>query len=265
MSTTLFKLNLRNNFTLLLIFCFVMCFYLGEIMYMFDPNSSQAMMDMLDMMPSDLIAAFGYDKIGSDLTSFIAGFYYGFLVFAFPMVYYVILSNRLVCKLVDSGAFCYLLQTPTSRKKIIVTQGAYLLLSIAALFAVVYIVGIYAASVMFPDLLNIPAFTRLHVSATLMTMALAMVCFFYSCLFNETKYSLAFGTGIPLTFLLLNMIGGVSQDAEVFKNMSLFSVLDSTAIVENGSTVGINTLFLTMIALLFGSSVLIFDKKRLPL
>ena len=265
MSLTLLKLNMKNNFTLLIIFCFVMCLYLGEIMYMFDPTSSKAMMDMLDMLPSDLIAAFGYDQISSDLTGFIAGFYYGFLVFAFPMVYYIILANRLVCKMVDSGAFGYLLQTPTSRKKIIVTQGAYLLLSIAVLFTVVYFVGMYAAQAMFPDLLNIPAFTKLHISTALITMALAMVCFFYSCLFNETRLSLAFGTSIPLCFLLLNMIGGVSENAELFKNLSLFSILDAPAIVQNGDTAAINVLFITMIAVLFVASVLIFDRKRLPL
>ncbi len=265
MSFTLFKLNVKNNSILLLIFVFVLCLYLGEIMYMFDPTSTKAMMDMMNMMPSDLIAAFGYDQIGSTLTTFIAGFYYGFLVFAFPMVYYVILANRLVCKLVDSGAFCYLLQTPTSRKKIIVTQGVYLLFSIAVLFGIVYAVGLWAAGAMFPGLLDVAAFTRLHVSTTLMTMALAMVCFFYSCFFNETKLSLAFGTGIPLAFLLFNMIGGVSENAEVFKDMSLFSLLDATAIVENGDTTGINLLFLAMIVILFVSSVFVFDKKRLPL
>jgi len=265
MSGALFKLNVKNNSLLLLIFCLVMSLYLGEIMYMFDPNSSKAMMDMMDMMPQELVAAFGYDQIGSDLTGFIAGFYYGFLVFAFPMVYYIILSNRLVCKMVDSGAFCYLLQTPTSRKKIIVTQAAYLLGSIAVLFSVIYMVGIYVASTMFPGLLNVSAYTKLHTSAALMTMAMAMVCFFYSCLFNETKRSLAFGASIPLTFFLLFMIGGVSEEAEVFKNFSIFSVLDATAIVDNGNTTGINILFFGMVVILFVASVLVFDKKRLPL
>lgn len=265
MSMTLLKLNIKNNATLLIIFCFVMSLYIAEIMFMFDPTSSKTMIDMLDMLPSDLMSAFGYDQISGELTGFIAGFYYGFLVFAFPMVYYVILSNRLVCKMVDTGAFCYLLQTPTSRKKIIITQGIYLLFSIIVLFTIVYFVGLYAAQMMYPNLLNIKAFTRLHISTTLMTMSLAMICFFYSCLFNETKLSLAFGTSIPLSFLLLNMIGSVSEDAEIFKNLSLFSILDATAIIENGNTTAINILFIAMIAILFISSVLVFDKKRLSL
>jgi ABC-2 type transport system permease protein len=183
---------------------------------------------MMDMLPYEMVAAFGFNNASSNLTGFIAGFYYGFLVFAFPMVYYIILSNRLVCKLVDSGAFCCLLQTPTSRKTIIVTQGVYLLGSIAVLFLVVYAAGLYAARVLFPGLLDIPAYTRLHASAALMTMALSMVCFFYSCLFNETRRSLAFGASIPLGFFLLFMIGGVSEEAEVFRALSIFSVLDAT-------------------------------------
>ncbi|MGE4354334.1 MAG: hypothetical protein AB7D36_09645 [Oscillospiraceae bacterium] len=265
MSGTLFKLDAKNNAFLLLIFCGVMSMYMGIIMYMYDPTSSESLMDMMDMLPPEMISAFGFDNSSTDLTGFVAGFYYGFLVFAFPMVYYIILSNRLVCKMVDSGAFAYLLQTPTSRVKIIVTQAVYLLASIAVLFSAVYLVGTYAARTLFPGMLNTQAYTRLHISAALLTMAMAMVCFFYSCLFNETKRSLAFGTSIPLTFFLLFLIGGVSNDAEIFKDMSIFSLLDATGIVQNGNTMGINILFAAMTAILFIASVLVFDKKRLPI
>lgn len=264
MSMTLLKLNIKNNATLLIIFCFVMSLYIAEIMFMFDPTSSKTMIDMLDMLPSDLMSAFGYDQISGELTGFIAGFYYGFLVFAFPMVYYVILSNRLVCKMVDTGAFCYLLQTPTSRKKIIITQGIYLLFSIIVLFTIVYFVGLYAAQMMYPNLLNIKAFTRLHISTTLMTMSLAMICFFIPVFLMKQNYHLPSEQVFPF-LLLLNMIGSVSEDAEIFKNLSLFSILDATAIIENGNTTAINILFIAMIAILFISSVLVFDKKRLSL
>ena len=265
MNVTLLKLNIKNNAFLLLIFCGVMSMYISIIMYMYDPNSSKSLMDMMDMLPPEMISAFGFSNASNDLTGFVAGFYYGFLVFAFPMVYYIILSNRLVCKMVDSGAFCYLLQTPTSRKSIIVTQAVYLLGSIVVLFTVIYSVGIYVSSTLYPGMLNVSAYTKLHSSAALLTMAMSMVCFFYSCLFNETKRSLAFGTSIPLTFFLLLMVGGVSADAQVFKDLSIFSILDATAIVQNGNTTGINILFLSMIAILFTASVLVFDKKRLPL
>ncbi|MGE4276575.1 MAG: hypothetical protein AB7E30_05275 [Lawsonibacter sp.] len=265
MSRTLFKMDVKNNIFLLLIFCGVMSMYMSIIMYMYDPTSSESLMDMMDVMPPEMIAAFGFNNASTDLTGFVAGFYYGFLVFAFPMVYYIILSNRLVCKMVDSGAFAYLLQTPTSRIKIIVTQAAYLLTSIVVLFSVVYLVGTNAARAWFPGMLNVQAYTRLHTSAALLTMALAMVCFFYSCLFNESKRSLAFGTSIPLTFFLLFLIGGVSDDAEVFKDLSIFSLLDATGIVQNGNTTGINILFVTMTVILFVASVLVFEKKRLPI
>jgi hypothetical protein len=61
------------------------------------------------------------------------------------------------------------------------------------------------------------------------------------------------------------MIGGVSEDAEAFKNLSIFSLLDATAIVQNGSTTGLNVLLLAMTAVLFIASVLVFDRKRLPI
>ncbi len=265
MNLILLRLNLKNNLFLLLIFCGVMSMYLSMMIYMYDPTSVSSLTDMMDMLPADMIAAMGFDTIATDLTGFIAGFYYGFLVFAFPMIYCILLAHKLVAKMVDNGSFAYLLQTPISRRTIIITQGSYLLLSILILFSVVFIVGVSISNSMFYGMLNVSSYFRLHFSAMLLTMTIAMICFFYSCLFHDGRKALAFGAGVPISFFLLYLFGGVSEDAEIFKDMSIYSLLDAPAIVDNGNTIGINLLFLAIIVGLFLMSLIIFDKKRLPL
>ena len=39
----------------------------------------QAISDMMAMLPVEMVKAFGFDKLASDLTGFVAGYYYGFL------------------------------------------------------------------------------------------------------------------------------------------------------------------------------------------
>lgn len=265
MNLTLFKLNIKNNSGLMLIFLGVLSMYMVIMMYMFDPLATESMNAMMASLPPEMVSAFGFDSAGSTLISFMAGFYYSFLIFMFPMVYYIILSNKLVAKMVDSGSMAYLLQTPVSRKKIIFTQGIYLLFSIGMLFTLLFGVGMLASNTMFPGMMDVDIFFKLHFSAMLLTMASAMISFFYSCLFNESRKSLAFGAGIPITFILLMMIGDVSDKGEFFSNLSLFSLLDAIAISQNGSVLGINILFVCIIVILFGASIIIFDKKRLPI
>ncbi len=56
----------------------------------------------------------GFSGLVTDLTGYLASWLYGLLMFGFPMVYCIILGNRLVARQVDSGSFAYLLSTPHS-------------------------------------------------------------------------------------------------------------------------------------------------------
>lgn len=265
MSFTLFKMTLKNNFFILAIFCAVMSLYISIMTYMFDPSTSDSLMEMMEMMPSEMIAAMGFDSASSDLTGFLAGFYYGFLVYLFPMVYCIIMGNRLVANMVDNGSFAYLLQTPTSRVQIIVTQAIYFIFSITVLFCVVFSVGVFMSNTMYPDMLNLKLYSKMHFTAMLLTICIGMICFFYSCLFNESKNSLSLGAGLPIAFLLLYLIGGSSSDAEIYMNMSIYSLYDATEIIRTGEVLWTNILFISISTILLISSVIIFNKKRLPL
>ncbi|KNZ42121.1 hypothetical protein [Acetobacterium bakii] len=266
MSLPLFLKDIKNNIVLLLVFGILMSIYLSVIIYMYDPSGAGALMDMLSLLPVRLVNALGFPTVDTGLTGFIAGLYYGFLIYLFPMVYCIVLGNRLVAKWVYEGSFISLLSTPNSRIKIIVTQGAYMLFSIILLFSILYFVGIGVSENLFKGLLDISVFGKLNFSACLMTMAIGMICFFFSCIFNDTRLSLAFGAGIPVLFFLLNMLGGLSERTAFLKDYSLYSSFNGMNLVSGTVNAGtINSFFIMVILLLFAGSIAIFQFKRLPI
>jgi len=266
MSLPLLLKDLKNNIILLLVFVAVMSIYLSVIIFMYDPSGIGAFMDMLSMLPVTLVNALGFSTVDAGLTGFIASLYYGFLIYLFPMVYCIILGNRLVVKLVENGSFVCLLSTPNSRIKIIFTQGLYMLLSIMFLFIILYIVGVGVSASLFKGVLDVSIFSKLNLCACLMTMTIGMICFFFSCVFNNTNLSLLFGAGIPILFFLFDMLGGMAQSLSFLKNYSMYSLFNGLAIIKGEANITmISTVFVVTILLLFAGSLAIFQYKRLPI
>ncbi|MFO7636690.1 MAG: ABC transporter permease subunit [Clostridia bacterium] len=265
MSMPLFVKMLQKNWKLLLIFFGVLTMYLTVMVSMYDPKDMDMLASMINLFPEEMMKAFGFSTVVTDLTSYLASWLYGMLMFGFPMVYCIILGNRLVAKLVDDHSFAYLLSTPNSRVKIIVTQGVYALVSLVILFAALFGTGVLICTVMFPGMLDIPAFLRLNLTTMMVNMAVVMIVFFFSCLFNETKYSVGFGAGIPIAFLLMNMLGGASADAEILKQLSIYGWYDPVELVRGSGILWIHFLYAGIIAVLFAAGTLVFHKKRLTL
>jgi ABC-2 type transport system permease protein len=232
---------------------------------MYDPDNMEAITSMLKLLPEDLIKAMGFSGLVTDLTGYLASWLYGFLMFGFPMVYCIILGNRLVAKLVDNGSFAYLLSTPNSRVKIIITQGIYALASVAVLFAALFSLGFFVCEAMLPGLLDVGAFLSLNFTTMLVNMTVMMISYFFSCLFNDSKMSLGFGAGLPIAFILLNMLGGVSQDAEVLKSFSIYGLYNPVELVRGTKIWEVNLLYAGMIIFLFAAAVVVFKRKKLPL
>lgn len=264
MSLTLFKADLKGNAALLAIISYVMMMYFSVIACMFDPTDTAAISSMLELLPKSMMSAFGFDSVSTNLTGFLADYYYGFIVFIIPLIYCIVAANKLVVKLVDNGSFACLLMAPVSRRKIIVTKGVFLLFSVALLFAVLHMAGSAVCGMLFGDMLNRHIFLQMNINAALLTMLVAMICFFYSCLFNESRLALSFSSGVTIGSLLLFMLGGISPKAQALKAISIYSLLDTKRILEGSQTAGLAATLAAAILLLFGFSIFIFDRKNLP-
>ena len=265
MSLTLFKTTLKKNWILLVIFLGVLTMYLTVMISMYSQEDMSAMNSMLEMFPKGLLKALGMAEIHTELTAYLASWLYGLLMIGFPMIYSIMLGNKLVAKLVDNGSFAYLLSTPNSRVKLILTQGIYALSSLVVLFLAIFGLGVGICEALQPGLLKIGSFFSLNLTTMLVNMVVLMISFFCSCLFNEAKLSTGFGAGIPIMFLLLKMISQAAEDLKFLKNFTIYGIYDPVEVVKGKVVLWVDPLFLGIILVLLLAGVAIFKRKRLPL
>ncbi|MCW3490645.1 ABC transporter permease [Dethiobacter alkaliphilus] len=266
MNGTLFKATLKANWVIALIIFLVMLMYLSVIISMFDPESMEGLIAMMETMPRELISAMGMDDLSTELTAFLGSYYYGFIAIMFPMIYCIIVGNRLVARHVDSGSMAYLLSTPHTRATIISTQALYFLISITVLMALVTLLGLAFAQALFPGELNVSGFLQINLNTLLTTYAVSGICFFFSCLFDDTKYSLAFGAGVPIAFFVLNMLANVSEQYAWIGNFSLYTLLDPGRILSGDTFMVMAAAILIAVSLAtYIGGITIFNRRSLPL
>lgn len=265
MSIPLLKATIKQNYIVFLIILAVLMLYLPIIIIMYDPETQASLNEMLAVLPKELVLAMGFTNSGNSLLSFIASYFYGFLILLLPMIYTIIVSNRMIAAHVDKGSMAYLLSTPNTRIKLAITQAIFLLVTITLLIGIVAGVGIAICQIMFPGELEIKGFLLLNLGALLLYYAVTGIGFFASCFFNDTKSSLAVGAGLPVAFLLLQMISDVGEATEFFKYFTLFTLFDpSTIITGEGYLVS----FLVLLAIgiiMYGAALISFQKRDLPL
>ncbi len=264
MSLALFKNTLKKNWTLALIFFGVLTMYSGVMISMYNPEDTEKLMQMFELFPPEFMSAFGFAEAFYDMTGYLASWLYGLLMIGFPMVYSIILGNRLVARTVDSGSIACLLATPNSRGKIVTTKAIYAAVSLVAILAALFAINTLIGKSMYPDDLDVWAFFRLNVTIVLVNLVVMSITFFFSCVFNDAKYSMGFGAGVPIAFLLLNMLGGASADSEILKKISIFGWYDPMKVVAGESTLVVNIIYLAIIVVLFAAGIIIFKRKRLP-
>lgn len=264
-SKPLFKATLKQNYIVFIIILLVLMLYLPTIINMYQPETQKSMNEMLKSMPPQFMAAMGFTNTGATLLSFIASYYYGFLILLLPMIYTIIVANRSISSHVDKGSMALLLSTPNTRGKIARTQALFLLITVTLLISIVTIVGICISNSMFPGELNVKGFVLLNLGTLLLYYALTGISFFASCFFDDTKNSLALGAGLPVAFLLLQMISKVGNKVDFLKHFTLYTLFDPNKIITSDSYV-IQFLILGIIAvILYGAGLYVFQKRDLPL
>lgn len=146
-----------------------------------------------------------------------------------------VINHRIIASHVDKGSMAYLLSTPNSRVKIAFTQAVSGLASITLFFIVTTSFAIVVSEVMFPGLLETGKFIMLNIYALLMYYAIGGIGFFASCIANESKLSLSIGVGVPVTFLVLQMLGNAGEKFSWLKNLSLYTLFNPNKLIEGSS------------------------------
>ncbi len=266
MNFALFKATLKSNWLIFMIFVAILFMYMSIMVSMYDPDNVDAMAQMYEMMPEGIMDAFGYGGTATDLVSFISLYFYGFIVLLFPLIYCIIMANRLVAAHVDRGSMAYLLSTPNTRVIIVTTQAVFMAGSIVLLLIINAGIGLAFSEIIFPGEMDIPAYLKLNLVTILFTLAISSICFFFSCIFNEAKYSLAFGAGIPILFFVINMLRNISDKYEWLQYLTIYTLYNPEGIISGETAVlSVSLVFVAMALVLYGAGVTIFSRRNLYL
>ncbi|MBR1752340.1 MAG: hypothetical protein IJ740_15975 [Ruminococcus sp.] len=207
--------------------------------------------------------------------------FYGMMTTILPGIYVLVTANKLIASQVDRGSMAYILSTPTKRSSVTFTQMFYLIASLVAMFGILTAAHL-ATNAAKPIALSELGFTMLqgdltnkmiiqvNLSALMVNIALAAVCFMFSGVFNSTKYSIGLsGTFIGVSILanMLAMFGNLGVDGlDKFKYLTVCTFYDYQSVLFANNDWITKMIFPALIALAaFTVGSMTFRKKDLPL
>ncbi|MGI6745511.1 MAG: ABC transporter permease subunit [Acutalibacteraceae bacterium] len=260
---TLYKYEMKGSWKLLLIFAAILTMYITMIIGMYDPEMSKMLDDFAKAMP-DLMSAVGMKGGAATLLGFMSSYLYGMLLLAFPMVFLIIRANALIAKYVDRGSMVNLLAAPVKRRSIAFTQMKVLASCIFLLLAYITVLQIIVAQVRFQGELNIEKLILINIGLFCLQFFIASICFFASCLFSDTKHSIALGAGLPVFMYVVQMIANMGGELEKAKYFTFFTLFNPDALIagDTNAVTGIVLLFFGGLAM-FAAAITVFSKKDL--
>jgi ABC-2 type transport system permease protein len=216
-------------------------------------------------LPPAMLQMVGSQINNMSLNGMLATQFFQMLAVLFPMIYVIIVGNKLIADRVDRGDMAYILSTPTRRNQVTFTQALYLFGSLIVMFGLFAGAGLVAAAIFQPGVLVIKSFLVLDLGAFLLAFATSGITFASSCIYNLSKNSLALGAGLPLTFFVCNLLAMMGDNLKVFKYFTLQTLYDTNKILA-GSGYARQLAILAIIgAGLYAIGMIVFREKDLPL
>lgn len=245
-SAPLWKRNMLSGFKLMLAFLAILSMYTIIIIWMYDPELSQALDQYAKLMP-EVMAAVGMTGETGTLLAHINTYLYGFIMLLIPMIFVIMLVNKLIMRYIDNGSMVCLLATPNSRRKIIITQLCSIGLLVVILMVIMTGIGMFCSQFMFPGELDVPKYILLNAATLLLQLAVSGIAVAAACFFSDTKWYMLFGAGLPLLFYLFQMLSNMGEELEILKYATLFTLMPGIRIIEGKADVWKSMLTLGMI------------------
>ncbi|MBQ2665195.1 ABC transporter permease subunit [Methanobrevibacter sp.] len=255
-----FSYLVKSNFKFLAAFTLVLCAFLIVMCNVFTPETISGISNTTKgTIASNILTGNG------TLIGFMSNSFYALMAIIFPMVYSIVVANRMIAEPVDRGSMASFLSTPMSRHKLTITSALYLILSLMVMWGVATIVGITAANAFQPDALDVDTFLMLNLGVFLYHFAISSISFCSSCIFNTSKNSLLIGGGLPLMFFVISLFIKLSDSLEFLEYFTLNTLFNPSNIVNNS---GYSQEFMIMALIgiiLYIIGIIWFERKDLPL
>ena len=126
--------------------------------------------------------------------------------------------------------------------------------------------GLGCSALMFPGDLDIGAYLVLNLGVFILQLTLTGICYMCSCIFNEYRLASLFGAGIPIVFIMIQMLSNIQGSMEGLKFATLLTLFDPQKLI-NGNNEGYLMLggLLVVMIVCYGVGGIIFDRKSMSL
>jgi ABC-2 type transport system permease protein len=260
LSKPIFKQTLKANLKLWLIFTLIMTVFHVVLIAVFNPSTISDMSGLVKDTP--LASLLGE----ATFLGMLSNTFYGIQGVLLPVVFIIMTANSLVASQVDRGSMAYILSTPTKRSTVVYTQAAYLIGSLFLMMLIITAAGLISINVFQGDIdVSRTDYLMLNLGLFLLMLATSGISFFFSCVFNLTKNSLAWGAGLPMAFFLLKLMGDVDSSLEKLKYISMNALFDTQKILSGGNYALQFTALAVIGIVLYILGVRVFKQKDLPL
>lgn len=264
-SKTLFLRETKSNYKIILIFLAVLTMYGSMVVAMFDPKLGESLRAMAESMPQ-IFSAFGMTSVSNTLIEFIASYLYGMIFVFFPLIFIILVSNRIMARYIERGSMAYLLATPTKRSTVAFTEALFLIMGCFVLTVYVTVLCITTSAILFPGDLDVGRFIILNIGLFGVFLCFSGICYCSTCLFSDSKYPYGIGASLCVVFVLVKMISQVSEKADKFKYATPLTLFDTSGIIkaETSAYLGIVILYAIGI-ILYGIGIRYFSRRDLSI
>ena len=265
MNWVLSKKEIKSNFWLYLIILAVLTMYATIVVSMYNPAATSSLEEMAKTMPQ-IFDAFGMGKLAKHLIDFIINYLYGFLFLVFPLIFTIIVTNRLITQYVDRGAMVYLLTSGIKRGQLIRNQIALFILAQAFICFYLTVLLDLTAWLWFPKEDVLIALIKTNFGLFGLHLFLGSIAFVSASFFNESKKATAFTASVVIYSLLLQMLAQLGDKLDFLNYLTPFTLFDPTGLVENHASAWLFLCLLFILAAIgFILASKIFKYKDLPI
>ncbi|MFV0274869.1 MAG: ABC transporter permease [Bacilli bacterium] len=264
LNKTLYKYGIKSNLKIFFIFIFLITMYISVICSMYNKESQELLYEFSKTMP-EMMTLFGMNgELNNSYISFLISYLYGFILLIIPMIFSIILSNKLISSYVENKSMSYLLSS--SNKRIVIFNTQFCVLMTFETILSIYITSLILilSTILFPLELNLNKFIILNTGLFAFNILLSNISLFFSTLTNESNSSYLYGAGSLLFFYLIQMLVNFGGNLDKLKYFTIFTLFDSNGLI-NFNTISIIFIFIIIciIISLYLLAKRIFIKKDL--
>lgn len=225
----------KSNVIVFVAISVILSFYMSTIMMMFDPNTTDAMMAYIEVLPEALVRALNFQMVDFSFLGFLSGYYYGFLAMTFPLIFSMMYMYKVLAKSMDDHSITHFLTSGQSRGNhllhVVVTYVGLLTIMITVLVTLSYVI----TPAMFEGVVLDARFLMINVYLLIFHLMMGMVMLTASALIPTASVALGTIIGLPLLSMGFDMVARLGEELSWLRFVSFHTLFSADKVVLNQS------------------------------